>query len=144
VSTTGGSAFARELYLSRIRALRAVIPETQRSLLTEDLRIEATSDLSISMRAEDGSEIVAAEVRAFRNRHGTLMIAGDGAYHRSLGLGLAHYLVSQPGHTAIFENILSATNAEEVIERLRDQGVPAQELEAVHADMSKEKAASNS
>jgi hypothetical protein len=136
-----GSAFAGELYRSRIRALRAVVPETHRSLLKEDLRIEATSGLSISMRAEDGNEIAATEVRAFRNWHGTLMIVGDGAYHRSLGLGLAHYLVGQPRHTAIFENILSATNEQEVIERLRDQGVPEQELEAVHAEMSKENAA---
>jgi hypothetical protein len=135
-----GSAFAGELYRSRIRALRAVVPDTHRSLLKEYLRIEATPGLSISMRAEDGNEIAATEVRAFRNQHGTLMIMGDGAYHRSLGLGLAHYLVGQPRHTAIFENILSATNEQEVIERLRDQGVPEQELEAVHAEMSKENA----
>ena len=139
-----GTAFAGSLYLSRIRALRAVIPETQRSLLGEELRIEATSYLSISMRTEDGSEIAATEVRAFRNRHGTLMIAGDGGYHRSLGFGLAHYLVGHPKHTAIFENILSATTEEDVIERLRDQGVPAQELEAVHAEMSKERATAKS
>ncbi|MGJ4960176.1 hypothetical protein ACQR1H_31385 [Bradyrhizobium sp. HKCCYLRH2015] len=136
-----GSAFAGELYRSRIRALRAVVPDMHRSLLKEDLRIEATPGLSISMRSEDGNEIATTEVRAFRNRHGTLMIVGDGAYHRSLGLGLAHYLVGQPRHTAIFENILSAANEQEVIERLRDQGVPEQELEAVHAEMSKEDAA---
>jgi hypothetical protein len=60
-------------------------------------------------------------------------------YHRALGFGLAHYLVGTPRHTAIFENLLSAADEEEVVERLRDQGVPAQELDAVHAEMSKEK-----
>ncbi|UGA43038.1 hypothetical protein HU230_0032925 [Bradyrhizobium quebecense] len=137
-----GTAVSGALYLSRIRALRAVVPESQRALLKEELRIEATSRLSISMLSGDGREIAAAEVRAFRNRHSTLMIAGDGAYCRALGLGLAHYVIGNPRHTAIFENILSAADEEEVIERLRDQGVPAQELEAVHAEMSKERAGS--
>ncbi|MCP1912355.1 hypothetical protein J2R96_004835 [Bradyrhizobium elkanii] len=134
-----GTAIAGALYLSRLRALRAVIPESQRGFLTDELRIEATSSLSISMQAGDGRKIAAPEVRAFRNRHGTLMVAGDGVYHRSLGFGLAHYLVGNPRHTAIFENLLAAADEEEVIERLRDQGVPAQELDAVHAEMSKEK-----
>lgn len=48
-------------------------------------------------------------------------------------------LVCTSRHTAIFENLLAAADEEEVIERLRDQGVPAQELDAVHAEMSKEK-----
>ncbi|WP_315730219.1 hypothetical protein [Bradyrhizobium sp. SZCCHNRI2010] len=133
-----GTAIASALYVSRLRALRAVVPESQRGFLTNELRIEATSRLSISMQAGDGREIAAPEVRAFRNRHGTLMVAGDGAYHRSLGFGLAHYVVGNPRHTAIFENLLAAADEEEVIERLRDQGVPAQELDAVHAEMSKE------
>jgi hypothetical protein len=136
-----GTASASVLYQSRLRALRAAIPERQRSLLVEGLRIEVTSQLSISMRAEDASEIVATDVRAFLNRHGTLMVAGDGAYQRSLGLGLAHYLVGDPRHTAVFESILSAADEDEVIERLRDQGVPAQELQAVHTEMSREKSA---
>ncbi|MDA9492370.1 hypothetical protein [Bradyrhizobium sp. CCBAU 11361] len=134
-----GTGIAGGLYISRLRALRAVIPEAQRKSLTDELRIEATSRLLISMKAGDGREIAAPEVRAFRNRHGTLMVTGDGAYHRALGFGLAHYLVGTPRHTAIFENLLSAADEEEVIERLRDQGVPAQELDAVHAEMSKEK-----
>src|SRR5262245_30362703 len=103
-----GTAIAGALYLSRLRALRAVIPESQRGSLTDELRIEATLNLSISMQAGDGREIAAPEVRAFRNRHGTLMVAGDGTYHRSLGFGLAHYLVGNPRHTAIFENLLAA------------------------------------
>jgi hypothetical protein len=134
-----GTAVAGALYLSRLRALRAVIPVSQRDALTEELRIEATCRLSISMRTADGREIAAPDVRAFRNRHSTLIVAEDGTYHRALGFGLAHYLVGNPRHTAIFENILSAASEEEVIERLRDQGVPAQELDAVHAEMSKEK-----
>jgi hypothetical protein len=137
-----GTATAGALYISRLRALRAVIPESQRGFLTDGLRIEVTSTLSISLRSVRGGEIAASEVRAFRNGHGTLMVTGDGTYHRSLGFGLAHYLVGNPRHTAIFENLLAAADEGEVIERLRDQGVPAQELEAVHTEMTKKQAAS--
>jgi hypothetical protein len=137
-----GTAAAVSHYRSRIRALRAVIPEAQRPLLNEDLRIEATPHLSISMRAEDGKEITAANVRAFRTQHGTLIIAGEDAYLRALGMGLAHFVVGSPRHTAIFENILSAEDERAVIERLRDQGVPAQELDAVQASMAKERSRS--
>ncbi|WLA99873.1 hypothetical protein [Bradyrhizobium elkanii] len=137
-----GTALTAAHYRSRIRALRAVVPEGQRALLKEDLRVEATPALSISMRAEGGMEIVAADVRAFRNQHGTMIVAGEGAYLRGLGMGLAHYVIGNPRHTAIFENILSATDDDEVIERLRDQGVPAQELDAVHEAMAKERTGS--
>jgi hypothetical protein len=134
-----GTAVTVAHYRSRIRALRAVVPEAQRALLKEDLRVEATPHLSISMRAGDGKEITAADVRAFRNQHGTLIIAGEGSYLRALGMGLAHYLVGNPRQTAIFENILTAVDDEQVLERLRDQGVPAQELDAVQAAMAKER-----
>jgi hypothetical protein len=134
-----GTALTVAHYRSRLRALRAVLPEARRPLLKQDLRIEATPRLSIEMRSEDGKEIAAADVRAFLTQHGTLIVAGDNSYVRALGMGLAHYLVGNPRHTAILENILSAANDEEVIERLRDQGVPAQELDAVQAAMAKER-----
>ncbi len=127
-------------YRSRIYALRSVVPEARRSLLSEDLRIEATSNLLISIRSEDGKEIVTAPVRAFRNRHGTLIVAGDGSHLRALGMGLAHYVVRSPKQAAIFENILAATDDAEVIGRLRDHGIPAQELDAVQEAMANETA----
>lgn len=133
-----GTRHVIDVYRSRLPALRAFVPESQRLPLREDLRIEATADLSIAIRSDAGIEIAATPARTFLNSYGTLLVAGGGSYLRGLGLGLARHIVGNPKLSATFETVLSAENEQEVIERLRDQGIPENELDAVGKAMAEE------
>lgn len=127
----GGTETIRERYRLRRRALGSLVPEQYRSELRDDLRILATHHLSITISSKSGEPITAASVRAFKSDQGALIVAGEESFYRGLGLGLARYVVRNPRLSAVFETILSADTDAEVIERLREQGIPEQELDSV-------------
>ena len=123
-----GAIIAR--YRSRLRALRAMVNEIRRSRLREDLAIQVVQNFSITIFSKSGERIVASRARAFLREDRTLLVAAEPLL-RGLGMGLARYVVRDLRLSASFETVLSANSDEEVIERLREQGIPEQELDYV-------------
>jgi hypothetical protein len=117
-------------YRARILALRALVSEGQRPQLRDDLSIRATHNLSIRIVDKAGKEIAVTSFRAFRGQDGVLLISAEDSY-RALGLGLARYIIDAPRMAPAFENILCAKSELEVIERLREQGIPEQEIDFI-------------
>ncbi len=133
-----GTVDAVQRYRMRLRALKALVPESRRSRLRDDLAIQATSSLSIGISSKEGKIISAGSARAFRTEHGTLLVVGGNSLFRGLGFGLAHHIVGDPRLTASFEAILAADSEDEVIERLREHSIPEQEVESVREAVARE------
>ncbi|MCW5752137.1 MAG: DUF3883 domain-containing protein [Alphaproteobacteria bacterium] len=123
-------------YRERIRALRALLREPQRAALPDDLVIRAVQGLSKRITTKSDDIIAETPVRAFKDDSGALLIAASHKPWHGVGLGLARYFLDKPEFSDVFETILAAEDSEEVLDRLRQRGIPEQELEYVQKAMA--------
>ena len=112
----------RRVALTLAAELRKPLPET--------LDIKAVRGLRLQLSAME-SKVADVDVLSWRTENGQLLINLDKDPWRALANGLAARIAGAANKGPLFENLLRADGMDEVLDRLREQGLTEEDIQEV-------------